>query len=69
VPLELHHKLEQAAKDKLTEHFAIRIELLQPIRIGRRQFHDAPDNIDTQRFVNRAKATVERPHEDAAQRP
>ena len=60
MPLELHHKLEQAAKDKLTAHFAIRIELMQPIRIARRQFHDAPHNIDAQRLVNRAKATFER---------
>jgi hypothetical protein len=69
VPLELYHKLEQAEKDKLTAPFAVRIELLQSIRIARRQFHDAPDNIDAQRSVSRAKPTFERPHEDMAQRP
>jgi hypothetical protein len=49
VPLEPYYKLEQAAKDKWTTLFAVRIELLQSIRIARRQFYDAPDNIDAQK--------------------
>jgi hypothetical protein len=58
VPLEPHHKLEQAAKNKWTTPFAVRMKLLQSIRIARRQFHGGPANIDVQGSASRGEAIV-----------